>query len=92
MEITQSVLEEIEHLAGLFMTPKAISLIIEMDCDDFMEALDDDSSMIHKHYYKGAYIAEATLRQSIIKLANQGSSPAQEMARKYVEKQRNSEI
>ena len=92
MEITQNVLEEIEHLAGLFMTPKAISIIIEMDYDDFMDAINDESTIIHKHYYKGAYLGEATLRQSIIKLANQGSSPAQEMARKYVEKQRNSEI
>jgi hypothetical protein len=92
MEISQSVLEEVERLAGLFMTPKSIAIIIEMDYDDFMDALDDSSSVIHKHYYKGAYLGEATLRQSIIKLANQGSSPAQEMARKYVEKQRNAEI
>ncbi|WP_028521974.1 hypothetical protein [Runella limosa] len=92
MEITQNVLEEIEVLAGLFMTPKAIAIIIEMDYDDFMDALEDESSDIHKRYYKGAYVAEATLRKSVIKLANQGSSPAQEMARKYVEKQRDSEI
>lgn len=79
-------------LAGLFMTAKAIAIIVEIDYDDFMDALEDETSEIHKRYYKGAYTAEATLRKSIIKLANQGSSPAQEMARKYVEKQRDSEI
>lgn len=92
MEITPSVLEEIEKLAGLFLSPKAIAIIIQMDYDDFVDALDDESTEIHKRYYKGSYEAEATLRQSIIKLANQGSSPAQEMVRKYVEKQRNAEL
>lgn len=82
MTITNEILLEIEEMAGLFMTPKAISIIIGIDEDNFRDALDDEDSLIYKHYYRGHYKAEAELRTAIMRLAKQGSSPAQTLALK----------
>ena len=82
MRITNEVLAEIEEMAGLFMTPRSIAIIIGMDEYDFQEALEDEDSPIYKYYYRGHYKAEAELRTAIMRLAKQGSSPAQTLALK----------
>lgn len=82
--MTQEILDEIERLAGLFMTPDAIAVIIGMKHEDFWEELYDTDSPIYQHYYRGKYKSEAEVRQAIIKLAKQGSSPAQSMAIRFL--------
>lgn len=77
MKLSTEVLKEIEEMAGLFMTPKAISIIVGLDMSDF--------SAIYQHYYRGNYKAEAELRTAIMRLAKQGSSPAQTLALKLWE-------
>lgn len=85
MTLTNEILLEIEEMAGLFMTPKAISIIVGIDESDFVDELDDADSAIYKHYYRGHYKAEAELRTAVMRLAKQGSSPAQTLALKLWE-------
>ncbi|WP_028665933.1 hypothetical protein [Runella zeae] len=82
--MNQETLNEIERLAGLFMQPEAIAVIIGISSEDFWEELYDTESPIYIHYYRGKYKSEAELRQAIVKLAKQGSSPAQGMAIKFL--------
>lgn len=82
MKLSTEVLKEIEEMAGLFMTPKAISIIVGLDMSDFMDELEDEDSAIYQHYYRGHYKAEAELRTAVMRLAKQGSSPAQTLALK----------
>ncbi|WP_428663493.1 hypothetical protein [Runella sp.] len=85
MTLTNEILLEIEEMAGLFMTPKAISIIVGIEESDFMDELEDEDSAIYKHYYRGHYKSEAELRTAVMRLAKQGSSPAQTLALKLWE-------
>lgn len=85
MKISTEQLTEIEEMAGLFMTPKAIAIIVGIDESDFMDELDDSDSDLYRHYYRGHYKAEAELRAAVMRLAKQGSSPAQTLALKLWE-------
>lgn len=85
MTVTNEILLEIEEMAGLFMTPKAISIIVGIDEDDFKDELEDEDSLIYKHFHRGHFKAEAELRTAVMRLAKQGSSPAQTLALKLWE-------
>lgn len=85
MTVTNEILLEIEEMAGLFMSPKAIAIIIGVDEDDFRDELEDEDSSVYQHFYRGLYKAEAELRSAVMRLAKQGSSPAQTLALKLWE-------
>jgi hypothetical protein len=82
-----STLTEIEQLASLNYTPEEVSVIIGIDKTTIETAIQDPSSEIYRSYWKGFYTTDIKLRQSIIKLAVSGSSPAQNLALKMQENQ-----
>jgi len=82
MKLSQEILDQVQDLAGRYMTPRAIAIIIGVDEDDFRDELEDEDSQVYKHFYRGLYMTEAELQGAIIRLAKQGSSPAQALALK----------
>jgi hypothetical protein len=65
-------IEEIENLAGLQFTKKEVSIITQIPMSKFEEDTDENRAFL-----RGCLKAIAEVRQSILKMAKQGSSPAQ---------------
>jgi len=84
MSIETDILKEITKLAALFLPPDRIARIIEMDAEEFKQALIDPKSEIFRAYYVGFDKADVELRESVIKIAKQGSQPAQDQVKKYI--------
>lgn len=68
-------------LAGLFYTPRQISVMIEVDADDFEREILSECGAVFQAFAKGFYEADVELRKCITESALQGSSPAQAMLR-----------
>ena len=80
--ITEEELAEVEKMAGLFFSPREISLAMNWSEDIlsfFLQSvqLRELSDPICKVYFSGRISAEIELRQSIKQAARNGSNPAQ---------------
>lgn len=80
IELSQEELQEIETMAGLMMPPEDIARCMGIGVADFVNELFVETSPISVAFYRGSMATEIKLRKSIIRLANQGSSPAQTLA------------
>ncbi len=85
-EFTEDVLQEIERLAALFFSPKEIATVTGIDKTLFLRDLKIEDSQIFRAYYTGKLKSESELRESIVKLAKRGSSPAQSLLVKILDK------
>lgn len=79
MDLTKKQLEEIEAGGKCQFTVENVAVIIEVDPKAFEKLMHDKNSAAYKRYTKGRLQAEFEVRQSIIELANRGSSQAQEL-------------
>ena len=84
MSTATNILEQITKLAALFLPPDRIARIIEMEEEEFKAALIDPKSEIFRAYYTGFDKADVEFRESVIKIAKQGSQPAQDQVKKYI--------
>lgn len=75
--------EQVKAAAALFYSPVQVGVMVGIDADDIEIMMNDTSSEFYKAYYSGYYSADIKLRNSIMKLATAGSSPAQAMMMKY---------
>lgn len=73
-------LKEVQEYAALLFSPQKIARIMGFDEKTFAADLADESTEVSKCYDKGRLMTEAELRTSILRLAKQGSSPAQTLA------------
>lgn len=87
MELSPEQLKQLEELAGNFFTPAEIALIMELD-GDLSECILDSNCLIAKAYNRGRLLTEAKVRESIFKLAKEGSAPAQTLAMQIIDKAR----
>ena len=78
-DITSDDLEEVTRLAGLFIPPRDIAIMLEIDINEFIEASETVGSAIYLAFYSGRLQGEVDLRESIQKMATAGSVPAQQM-------------
>lgn len=79
-DITAEELAEVESLAGLFFSPREISLMLELPLPEILEQLDINDGNFYRAFQKGRLQNEVDLRKAIMQLARAGSSPAQTMA------------
>lgn len=73
-------IEEIEKLAGLQFTRKEVSIITQIPISKFEGDTDENHAFL-----RGCLKAVAEVRQSILKMAKQGSSPAQNSFLKMID-------
>lgn len=78
-------LEEVAAFAALLYTPERVAMALELDYDEVEAAMMDRNHPFFRAYWKGYLSAEAPIRASIIKLAKNGSSPAQTLTVKMME-------
>lgn len=89
VDINLEDLKLVEELASYFFTPREIAVMIEVDPEGFIYAIEyPEGSQIATAFLKGRLQNEMELRKSIIKLAKAGSSPAQTMSLDLLNKSR----
>ena len=84
MTLNDQQLHEIEELAGLFLTPDEIAILLDIDQAAFIACLRDTNSPAYKHYFRGKTVSKKQIRQNIIKMARHGSPQAEELADTYI--------
>jgi hypothetical protein len=77
IEITDSLLAEVEKLAAAAYSPKQVAFMLGYKPSEFSALVLDEDHAISIAYYKGFYSSELSIRESILLLARSGSSPAQ---------------
>ena len=77
MELTAELLDEITKVASCAYSPKQVAFILGISPGEFCELVKDEESDASIAYYKGFFSSEMSVRESVLKLARDGSSPAQ---------------
>ncbi len=72
------MIEEIKKYAALFFKPREIAYLIDVDVDNFIDKINDDSTDEHRTYMIGILSAEVKLRTGLVEMAEFGSPKAQE--------------
>ena len=80
MEISNELLQEIERIAACAYEPRQTAYMLGMKPVEFEELIKDENSAAAIAYFKGYYSSELSVRESIMTLARNGSSPAQTTA------------
>ena len=83
-DISKEDLDEIRKMAGVFLTPKEIATVLEADHVAFTEACNTEGNEIYNAFAGGRLQSIFEVRQSVVKLAKQGSSPAQTMSMEMI--------
>lgn len=71
---------EVYQLARLLYLPEEIAIMLGMEEYEVEQSMLDKNTDFYQQYHRGYYETDVLLRQSILKLAQAGSSPAQTMA------------
>ena len=88
MELSIEELNLIEIIAAAAYSPKEVAFTLGYNPSEFVALVMDEGSPASVAYYKGFYSSEIAVRQSIITLARNGSSPAQTLANKLFDENR----
>lgn len=88
MELNNDILEQIERLAGAAYTPKQVAYMLGINPKQFDDAVQDEESDAAASYFKGLYTSELAVREQIMLLARNGSSPAQTLSNKLFDENR----
>lgn len=85
MKISEEDLLIVTRMAAAAYHPKEVAHAIGVDVEDFLKCLMDNQHPININYYKGFYSSQLAIRESVFKLARDGSSPAQTTALKLLD-------
>ena len=86
LSLSAEQLESLEKLAGDFFSVAECAIALEVDDALLKYAIEDKEHSAHKSYYKGRMTEVARHRKNVKSLANMGSSPAQALVEKYIDK------
>jgi hypothetical protein len=86
--LSEEQLTDIERLAAAAYTPKQVAFMLGVKPSLFEAAVRDEESDASIAYYKGLLTSELSIRESILLLARNGSSPAQTLANKLFDENR----
>lgn len=82
IELSEKQLAELEQMAGLMLPLEDIAICMGVSLPDLVDQIARENSPASIAFRRGSLTTEIKLRNSIIRLANQGSSPAQTLAMK----------
>jgi hypothetical protein len=88
MILSNEQLGQITRLAAAAYAPKQVAFTLGLKPYDFLKVMMDENSDVAIAFYKGFYSSELSVRESVIKLARDGSSPAQTLALKHFDETR----
>lgn len=87
MTLTNEQLQQVEELAGLFLAPDEIAVLIHVDIDSFVRAIVSKSGNVYSAYLLGKSKAKQAIRENVVKMAKHGSPAAEDLAEKYIKEQ-----
>lgn len=73
-------MEMIERCGAALSKPSELARIIGLELEEIRLALLDPESEIYKAYFKGQELTKLELKEATVRIAIQGSSPAQTLA------------
>ncbi len=82
--MSEEILNEVGRLAELQFSDTEIALITQIDLDEFELLMQDHKSPLFQKVVGGRLKTEAELRQILVKLSKQGSTPAQSLLLKLI--------
>lgn len=88
MILTDEQLREIEELSGLFLSPREIAILMDLDGDWFAETILSCSGQAYQAYFKGKTLSKKMIHENVIKMAKHGSPQAEELARDMIVQQK----
>jgi len=88
----ENKLIELQQYAELLFSPEEICIIMELPAVDFKHRFLVPGDEIYKHYQAGKLKTIAVHRRMILKLAEEGSSPAQAEVTKMISQLETREI
>jgi hypothetical protein len=80
MNLSSEQLDLIEKMGANFFSIKETAIVLQMKYHQLKQLLEDERSEAYQRYYKGKFLSQMELRESIFALAKRGSNPAQKMA------------
>lgn len=91
MNLSESQLRDIEELSGLFLSPEEIAVLVDIDVDQFMEAVSRKRGAAWIAYFRGKTLSKKEIHANVIKMARHGSPQAEELAREMIQEQNSAE-
>ena len=85
MILTDETLEQVRQMGALFLSPREIACLLDLDAEEFFSIMSDPSSDAYKTYLKGRTQSKMEIRTKVISLAKMGSPQAEMLAEKYIE-------
>ena len=85
MKLNPEEIQVIKDMAGFFYTPAEIAINLQVDPDDFKAELKKKESELFEAYKTGLLTGDLRLRSGIMKAAEHGSHPAQQLMWKIKE-------
>lgn len=82
MKWNEEQLKLVNDFAELYFTPKEIAVILQVDAEEFLLEMEDESSQASIAFLRGRLMAKASIRKKLFLLAGQGSSQAQALVLK----------
>lgn len=89
--ITQSQLQEVQELAGLFFSIPEIAMLVGIDEEELTRHVNVEHSELNNAYWKGKLTAMKELRKSTKEFAEKGSPQAEEQMMKFLQQMNESE-
>ena len=84
MNYDENIIKEVESLAGLFLTPEEISVLLDIDRTEFDRQIRMKSGILYKTYMFGKTQSKKEIHVNVIKMAKHGSPLAEDMAQKMI--------
>lgn len=87
MNLTEAQLKEIETLAGIFLEPEEIAILMDLDEIQFMSDINKKKGAVWTSYFRGKTQSKKDIHTNIVKMAKHGSPQAEEMAKQMITQQ-----
>lgn len=91
MDFSDEILLQVEELSGLFLNPEEISVILDLNQDEFYRQLRLKKGLLYHAYFKGKTISKKEIHANVVKMAKHGSPLAEDLSRKLLIEQETSE-
>ncbi len=91
MNLTDEQLKSIEELAGLFLGPEEIAILMDIDGEEFQELVSLKKGAAWMAYFRGKTVSKRDIHLNVIKMAKHGSPKAEELAREMIVQQNSAE-
>ncbi len=87
MNLTDEQLAEVEELAGLFLEPAEIAVLLNINIRDFFCDLELQNTPVFRSYLRGKATSKKAIHENVVKLAKHGSPQAEDLVKHFIDKQ-----